>query len=85
MCNNTSMPESVWIPNACFVGKMLVILPATGVETSPSVGTTAKPSPIIFAEKTSSGTSEIGITFPFATEYNSVSFVETGSFSSTTG
>ena len=53
---------------------------SNGVETSPSVGTTAKPSPIIFAEKTSSGTSEIGITFPFATEYNSVSFVETGAF-----
>ena len=65
------------MPIACLVGKTLTILPESGAVTSPVAGMTAKPSPIIFCEKTGSFTSVKSITSPVATVNNSFSIPKT--------
>ena len=64
MCIKISAPSLVFIPIACPVGKVITTLPSAGAWRTPSLGSTATPSPIAPLEKTSSFTSDSGNNSP---------------------
>ena len=56
-CTRTSIPSGLVIPNAWCESINMVIVPSIGAHKTSPVGSIAIPSPIIFSENTSSGTS----------------------------
>ena len=58
-CTNNSTPSFDSIEKAWLVSKILPITPSTGATILLPVGRIATPSPTIFSEKTTSGTSSI--------------------------
>ena len=67
MCTKISRPLSVRKPMACFVGETIVTSASIGAKILSSVGSIAKPSPIIFEANVSSWTCSKWSKDPFAT------------------
>ncbi len=74
MCTNTSRSCLFLILKAWLVEKIFVMTPSIGATKVSPIGIMANPSPAIFAEKTSSSTSSIGINIPSTGAFISLGF-----------